>query len=198
MALSTGLNADVAVIGEIYLDHVFSGFTQWPQPGEEIFTEDYTFELGGGALATACALARLGRSVQLIGVVGEAQFRTIADRLAQFGVGTELLLRSGRGTGVTVSVSTTEDRSFFTYAGANREIEGALLKTPAVVEGAAGARHVHMAFPVGAGTADKLLPVLRQHRATLSLDVGHQVSWLTDIVNRRTLQGVDYFLSTLR
>ena len=51
---------DIAVIGEIYLDHVFSGFTHWPEPGAEIFTDEYTPELGGGAVTTACALAGWG------------------------------------------------------------------------------------------------------------------------------------------
>jgi sugar/nucleoside kinase (ribokinase family) len=51
---------DVAVVGEIYVDHIFSGFPAWPLPGEEVTTEAYTREMGGGTIATACGLARLG------------------------------------------------------------------------------------------------------------------------------------------
>ena len=64
---------DIAVVGEIYVDHVFSGFGKWPEPGEEVFTDEYVQEVGGGAAITACALARLGRTVSLIGVVGKKE-----------------------------------------------------------------------------------------------------------------------------
>jgi sugar/nucleoside kinase (ribokinase family) len=94
---------DVTVIGEIYLDHVFSGFQDWPGPGEEIFTDEYAWELGGGAVTTACALSRLGRSVQLIGVVGEDQFPMIEARLAAFDVSTKHITRASERSGVTVS-----------------------------------------------------------------------------------------------
>ncbi|MEK6396982.1 MAG: carbohydrate kinase family protein, partial [Terriglobus sp.] len=97
---------DVTVIGEIYQDHVFSGFHTWPAPGDEVFTEDYEWELGGGAVTTACALARLGRSVQLIGVAGEMDMPRIAARLKDFGIGTEGIASSRVRSGVTVSVST--------------------------------------------------------------------------------------------
>ncbi len=45
---------DAITVGEIYIDHVFSGLANWPQPGEEIFTRTYLRELGGGAAITAC------------------------------------------------------------------------------------------------------------------------------------------------
>jgi sugar/nucleoside kinase (ribokinase family) len=52
---------DVVTVGEIYIDHVFSGLQNWPLPGEEIFTRNYLRELGGGAAITACGLGRLNR-----------------------------------------------------------------------------------------------------------------------------------------
>ncbi len=90
---------DVAVIGEIYVDHVFTGFAQWPQPGEEVFTTEYVQELGGGAAITACALGRLGRSVMLVGVVGRHELPWVAQRLAQFNVGSAGVLSGDAGTG---------------------------------------------------------------------------------------------------
>src|SRR5581483_4928486 len=51
---------DVSIVGEIYIDHVMSGFQSWPAPGEEVVTEHYTREIGGGSANTACGLARLG------------------------------------------------------------------------------------------------------------------------------------------
>ena len=39
---------DVTVVGEIYIDHVMSGFETWPKPGEEVASDHYTREIGGG------------------------------------------------------------------------------------------------------------------------------------------------------
>src|ERR1700761_7590976 len=110
---------DLVVVGEIYVDHVLTGFTQWPQPGEESYAQDYALELGGGAAITACALARLGRSVSLIGVIGETERAWVDRRLSDFGVSCSGLRTTGERTGITVSVSSRVDRSFFTYLGAN-------------------------------------------------------------------------------
>ena len=144
------MSYDVTVIGEIYQDHVFSGFGAWPSPGEEIFTDEYAWELGGGAVTTACALAKLGRSVQLIGVVSGDDFFRVSQRLSQFGVTGDNLLQSSTRSGVTVSISTLEDRSFFTYRGSNVELESLLLEHKDLLQGAASSRHVHLAMPISA------------------------------------------------
>lgn len=185
---------DVTVIGEIFLDHVFSGFADWPGPGEEIFTEQYTWELGGGAVTTACALARLGRSVQLLGVVGEDQASVIEARLAAFGVATGNLMRTSDRSGVTVSISTTHDRSFFTYRGANRQLSDLLCRSPHLLAAASQARHIHLAMPLDADSSATILPALRQHGATTSIDVGHQVTWLQDKRSLGLMRTIDYVM----
>jgi sugar/nucleoside kinase (ribokinase family) len=183
---------DVTVIGEIYLDHVFSGFADWPGPGEEIFTDQYAWELGGGAVTTACALARLGRSVQLIGVVGEDQFPMIEARLETFGVSAANLTRTRERSGVTVSISTTKDRSFFTYRGANRQLSGLLRSNDSLLDIAALAKHVHLAMPLAAEDGDTILPVLKRRDATISIDVGHHVKWLEDARSLEIVRAIDY------
>ena len=189
---------DVTVIGEIFQDHIFSGFEAWPSPGMEIFTDDYEWELGGGAVTTACALARLGRSVRLIGVVGQADLPLIQQRLAHFGVDVDDVAVSALRTGVTVSISTREERSFFTFRGANTELENMLANDTALLRSAADARHVHLAMPVSAGLAPHLLPLLRLHGATTSLDVGHHVGWLHDEASLNVLRAIDYTLPNAR
>lgn len=188
---------DAAVVGEIYVDHIFTGFSAWPQPGEEVFTNQYTQELGGGGAITACALARLGRSVSLVGTVGAEDLPWIAGRLSSFGVSIENL-HSGEGrTGVTVSVSTTEDRSFFTCVGENASLED-YLKSDAVVRNLIEARHVHFAMPLAASAAEWLLSLLHSAGCTVSLDVGHHVTWLRDPANMRTCATMDYVLPNER
>ncbi len=188
---------DIAVVGEIYVDHVFTGFASWPQPGEEVFTQEYVQEVGGGAAITACALARLGRSVSLIGAVGEKEMPWISQRLSAFGVSGAELRRGKGSTGVTVSVSSQVDRSFFTYVGENTQLED-MLAGDSILQHMAEARHVHFAMPITAHLAERLLGELKAASCTTSLDVGHQVAWLYDAANRKTCSTVDYLLPNER
>ena len=194
VAFQAGMMYDVTVIGEIYLDHVFSGFADWPGPGEEIFTDQYAWELGGGAVATACALSRLGRGVQLIGIVGEDQFPMIEARLATFGVSTTNLTRTSERSGVTISISTTKDRSFFTYRGANQQLSQLLCSNSALLDIAALAKHVHLAMPLTPQDGYTILPALKRKDATISIDVGHHVKWLEDTRNLEIVRTIDYVM----
>jgi sugar/nucleoside kinase (ribokinase family) len=194
VAISATLKSwDVAVVGEIYADHVFSGFPAWPGPGEEVIAENYLRELGGGAINTACALSRLGRRVRLVGLIGEADLDWFESRLGDFGVSMDGIRLGSDGTGITVSVSTLEDRSFFTYAGVNRALPE-LLASPEIIADLAAARHVHFAMPLPRDLAAILLPLLRQAGCTTSLDVGYSPAWLRDPVNRPTFRDLDLFL----
>jgi sugar/nucleoside kinase (ribokinase family) len=190
-------NYDIAVVGDIYVDHVLTGFAKWPELGEEVFTDQYVQEVGGGAAITACALARLGRKVNLIGAVGEKELPWIEERLAKFGVSSSELRQSKTRTGVTISVSTHVDRSFFTYVGANGDLEGQLADG-SLVEHLAKARHVHFAMPVTAARAESLLSKLGAAQCTTSLDVGHQAAWLKNEANLKTCSTVQYLLPNER
>jgi len=184
---------DVAVVGEIFADHVFTGFPHWPRPGEEVIATHYVRELGGGSVNTACGLSRLGRKVRLVGVIGDADFDWFERRLSEFGVGMDGIRLEQEGTGITVSVSMRDDRTFFTYPGANRVLPE-LLAVPSVVADLAAARHVHFAMPLSREMASSTLPLLRAAGCTLSLDVGHSPDWLRDPANIATCREVDLFL----
>lgn len=188
---------DVAVVGEIYEDHVFTGFQTWPKPGEEVFTSSYIRELGGGGAITACCLARLGRTACLVGTVGAEDRSWIDRRLSGFGVLMDGLVSGSDRSGVTVSLSVKEDRSFFTYTGENAHLEKQLARDQ-VLEMLLASRHVHFAMPMTASVAQQLMPRLRQADCTTSLDVGHHAKWLRDPVNRLTCAQVDYFLPNQR
>jgi sugar/nucleoside kinase (ribokinase family) len=190
-------NFDIAVVGEIYIDHVFTGFAKWPEPGEEVFTDEYVQEVGGGAAITACALARLGRTVSLIGVVGKKEAPWVEKRLADFGVSSSGLHHGGGCTGITVSVSTRLDRSYFTYVGENAELERHLAGE-SILQQLIEARHVHFAMPLSAALAEQLLGRLAAANCTTSLDVGHQAVWLRDATNLKTCSTVRYLLPNER
>lgn len=187
---------DVAVVGEIYADHVFSGFVRWPQPGEEHFTESYIREAGGGAAITSCALARLGKTAAIFGVAGE-QDVWLQERLRHFGVGLDGLRLVETATAVSVAISTRDDRSFLTWTGANRGLESYLAEA-AVQQLLTKARHVHFAMPLDREIALVLFPRLRASQCTMSLDVGHHRDWLRDTTNWLTCGEVDFFLPNER
>ncbi|OAX53359.1 ribokinase, partial [Xanthomonas translucens pv. translucens] len=184
---------DVAVVGEIYADHILSGFRRWPQPGEEALASAYLRELGGGTVNTACGLARLGRSTRLICLIGESDRPWFAQRLGQFQVRSDGLRSDPAGTGITVSVSMPDHRAFFTYLGANAQLD-ALLACAEVLQELCAARHVHFAMPLSRALAQTLLPALAAAGCTTSLDVGFSPEWLAAPHNLITCREVDYFL----
>ena len=188
---------EVVIVGEMYIDHVFTGFSAWPQPGEEAFARSYSREIGGGAANTACALGRLGRTVSVIGVIGGTDAAWFESRLSEFGVATDNLRVTEGETGVTTSVSLMNERSFFTYVGENRRLMG-LLRSGEMMDAMTSARHVHFAMPLDHELAGRLLPQLRSAGCTTSLDVGFQRQWLASASAVDTCRETDYFLPNER
>jgi sugar/nucleoside kinase (ribokinase family) len=184
---------EVATVGEIYIDHVFSGLQNWSQPGEEVYTRDYVHELGGGAAITACALGRLGRRTAVFGVVGEVENAWIKQRLNYFHVDTQGLRQVAGSTGVTVSVSVHSERSFYSYLGSNEFLSN-YLATESLIEQLLKATHVHFAVPLERRFAEAILPALKNAGCTVSLDVGWQPEWYQKPENLQTCLDIDYFL----
>ena len=183
---------DAAVIGEIFVDHVLHGFTHWPTLGEEVYCRQYVREIGGGTANTACALAKLGRRTAIFGCVGAEDAAWIRKRLMFFGVQVENLITLDMPSGVTVAVSTAEDRTFFTYPGANRDLLG-VLRSSTFHEALAQARHVHFSCPILWDDAAALFPKLRAAGCTLSLDAGWHPDWLRAPETAKLLGMVDWF-----
>jgi sugar/nucleoside kinase (ribokinase family) len=188
---------DVAVVGEIFIDHVFTGFGRWPNPGEEVFAPQYMRDVGGGAAITACALAKLDRSVSLVGIIGNEDANWIVNRLNAFGVSNDGIVQIDGSTGVTVSVSIGEERSFFSHAGVNWALQS-MLGSDAVLKVLCQARHVHFALPLEHELALTLLPALKKSGCTTSLDVGFHPDWLRRPENLEICRTVDYFFPNER
>ena len=159
--------------------------------------DNYHREIGGGAANTACALGRLGRSVNLIGAIGASDGEWFEERLLEFGVASHGILRTKGSTGVTASVSLLNDRSFFTYLGENSRLMD-ILRSETIFDSLKSARHVHFALPVDHGLAAVLLPALQAAGCTTSLDVGFQPAWLSSSATLDTCRATDYFLPNER
>lgn len=177
------MSESIVCAGEIFIDQILSGFTVWPGPGEEAFATGYTREVGGGAAITGAGLARLGRNVQIAGVIGRDD-AWAPERLRALGVGAGLLERHPvEPTGTTLAVSLSHERTFFTYRGASLALADALHALP-------GGLHLHLGCP----PAPELLGVLRPRFGTLSIDSGFVREWLVDPATHEALRLVNWFL----
>lgn len=189
---------EVITVGDVFLDIVLGGFTHWPQPGEEIEAANLRYEAGGGAAITACGLAKLGHKTAILAAVGAADSAWFRARLASYGVAVEgLQPHPTEPTAVTVSVSTPQDRAFFTYPGANRLL-GELLKEPSARQLLQQAAHIHLATTPAADTLVELTTELQRAGCSLSLDAGWHPDWLTEQGVQRALLGVDLFMPNER
>ncbi len=188
---------DVALFGDSFTDHVLSGFAHWPQPGEESFAQSYFREAGGGAVNTACGLARLGRKAALFSAAGRADGEWLVQRIQQFGVDTSGMRLGDLPTGLTISVSSPADRAFFTYRGVNAELDN-LLPDEALGRFLAQARHVHFAFAPELETALNVFGKLREAGCTISLDTGWHDEWLRDPSNFDVIAATDVFFPNER
>lgn len=157
-----------------------TGLPAWPLPGQESFASEFRKEIGGGAAITACGLSKLGLRSGIVGVVGKSDGQWILDRLIAHGVSTDGIRTTGaESTAITVSVSTSADRRFLTYNGANREL-------PAIIEqlrptvAAARPRHIHLAYPPNLSRVRDLFEALSSEGSTLSVDVGWHPKWYSD------------------
>ncbi|MDP9147664.1 MAG: carbohydrate kinase family protein [Acidobacteriota bacterium] len=190
---------EVLTAGDLFAELVMSGFTSWPpSPGEEVFAEEFCREVGGGAAITACGLAKLGVKVGLVGAVGAADGEWMIERLESQGVNTNAMQRSAQEpTAITVSVSSSTERTFLTYMGANRELS-ALLKNAGSTGQFRNARHVHLGCAPDPAGVGELFQAIAEAGCTLSVDVGWHPEWLADKRCREALRRVDVFLPNER
>lgn len=183
---------DVMVVGELFYDEILSGLQVLPKLGEEAFARKYVREVGGGAAITACGLAKLGARVAVLGVVGH-DGEWLLSRLRESGVDTSLIERSqDEPTGLTVSVSTREDRAFFSYYGANETLN-TVLRRPDWFDHMRSARLVHIATSPDGDLDAGLIPSLKLANSLVSLDVQSHMSWLTSPSNLKILRAADVF-----
>ncbi len=156
---------DLLTVGEAFEDLVFVGLPHMPRSGEELRTQQFVSTIGGGALITATAASRLG----LRTAVASAMSARAARDLRRDGVRVLNLKRPSEAHAVTVSLSTTRDRSFVTFDGVNPKLESRL---PAAIA-RHPARHIHLAFaPRDCGRWTRIVKRLRAAGITTSWDFG--------------------------
>ena len=135
-------SAGVVVIGELNVDAVATGLRQAPQLGLEILADDFQLALGSASAIFACGVAKLGHEVTFISKVGRDDFGDFClAALRHAGVPTRHVVRDlAEKTGITLALSTRQDRALVTYLGAiaslrYEDVRMALLK---------GKGHLHL------------------------------------------------------
>jgi sugar/nucleoside kinase (ribokinase family) len=188
----------VIVVGEFFIDEILSGLYALPKLGEESFARKFNREVGGGAAITACGLAKLGVSVKVLGAVGKEDGDWVIERLTRSGVDCSgLEFHQQEPTGLTVSVSTREDRAFFSYYGANQRLP-LILRRPSTLQVMKAARHIHFACAPDSELDAPLLVALRRRRCRISIDVQSHTSWLTKPESLNILRHCDLFFPNER
>ncbi|WP_246362634.1 carbohydrate kinase family protein [Paenibacillus alba] len=164
---------DAVVIGDANIDLIVAGLNQIPQPGQEVFVDNMTMHIGGGAALFAISLAKLGSYVAFKGVLGNDGYgQYVREQFTQHGIDTMLIETSQTSnTGITIAINPEKDRSFISYAGSNRELDISKLDLKEVAQG----KHVHITGYRGRANHDAFIQAARKLKelgVTLSCDVG--------------------------
>ncbi len=112
---------DLLVIGEINPDLIVCGKDVVPVFGQaEKLVDEACLTIGSSSVITACGAARLGLQVAFIGLVGEDEFgRFMLRAMGERGIDINACVVDGStDTGLTVILSTPDDRAMLTYPGA--------------------------------------------------------------------------------
>ncbi len=192
----------VLVAGEINVDLVLGGCTAMPQADTEILAATFQQVPGSSSMICAMGLARLGRSVVFAGRAGDdAHGALCIDAMREAGIDVTAVCReAGLTTGVTVAISTRDDRALVTYPGSIATLrigdvdEGLLMR----------ADHLHVSsFFLQRRLRPRLGELFaRARRAglTTSLDPGFdpERAWGTEDEWHTLLRSVDLFLPSRR
>ena len=118
----------VLVVGPVFVDMIYSGLTDAPELGKEVFCDDFKITVGGLAI-TAIGLARLDVPVYITSMIGGDYFgKLILKYLEEEGVNCNWLIKKqGCTTSNTTVLSFHGDRAFVTKRGAEVS-EAQLLK----------------------------------------------------------------------
>ncbi len=186
----------VLIPGEINVDVILSGFDRFPALGQEVLVDDALVTLGSASAITAVGLSKLGIAVRFIGVVGTDDWGDrCLETMTAAGVDVSGVRRvDDLRTGVTVSISSIEDRALVTFPGAIAALTG-----DAVSEEAwRGVSHLHVSSfflqrDLRSSVSD-LFRAARARGATVSLDSGGDPSDVWEDGVREAIAKADLFL----
>ncbi|MBB6669907.1 carbohydrate kinase family protein [Cohnella nanjingensis] len=180
----------IAVIGELNVDVIVTGRDVLPEWNREKLVDSFDVVLGSSSAITAAALASLGADVKFVSVVGDDDFgRQCVRELGRLGVDTSgVVVDPALKTGVTLSLSTPQDRGLLTFPGTIPLLGPGHVPATLLAE----VEHVHFgSYFLQDGMRPhwaELFRKARSHGASTSFDTG----W--DVANAWERSGIDYLL----
>ena len=195
-----GKSSNILVIGELNVDLVASGMRSEPKLGLEILAETFDVTLGSASAIFACGAARLGERVTFVSMVGDDGFgRYCKDALSARGISTENISVSNRSnTGVTLVMSTAEDRALVTYLGAIAKLS--YKDIPTTVFGGHGHLHLTSYFLQTSLRPDfaRLMSLAKENGLTTSFDPNSDPAeeWKDDIYSVLEQTGILFLNET--
>ncbi|KHE71837.1 carbohydrate kinase family protein [Halobacillus sp. BBL2006] len=185
---------DVLVTGNVSVDVIFPEIENVPQPGEELYCDDFAFTCGASYNA-AVALARLGMKVAIAAPIGnDFLSHFILNKLESEGVNTEYMHRLDQPLRtLSVALNYGGDRSFISYEDSihNFSFESYVRSVIERVD----AKVIHTeARP----EAVSIIEVAKRKAIKVSLDVGWNESWLQDSQLKDIIRMGDFFTPNMK
>jgi sugar/nucleoside kinase (ribokinase family) len=185
----------ILIAGELNPDLILHDYQFFPQPGKEVLVKDLELTLGSSSAICAVGLARLGNPVVFVGNIGTDLYSDFCvDILKREGIDVSLVhRRPDLKTGITVSITSPQDRALITYPGAI-----ASLTPEDVPPDFASCGHLHVSgyfLQDGLrGGLRAMFAAARRAGLTTSLDPGWdpREEWPRNLIG--TLEEVDVFL----
>lgn len=168
------MDKNIFILGELNVDLIFTGDDVTPEWNKEKLVDGFDQVLGSSSAITASCLAGLGFNVYFVGVVGDDPFGHFCkEQLQNNGVQTDYVtIDETLTTGVTLSLSTKEDRALLTYMGAIPKLSEKYLPEVLFTE----ADHIHFgSYYLQEGMRGKWKDVFVQakdHSISTSFDTG--------------------------
>jgi sugar/nucleoside kinase (ribokinase family) len=191
---------DVTIAGELNLDLILYGLPEELPPERELLADDLRLTLGGSSAIVAHNLAALGAKVGFISCIGDDPLGRIAlERLREAGVDvSQVRIRSGATTGVTVILHHPLWRNILTYAGTIFDLRFHDLDFSYLTD----SRHFHLSsFYLQRGLRGQIPEMLRRVKSaglTVSVDPNDDPDDQWDIGLKEALRYVDVFLPNAR
>jgi sugar/nucleoside kinase (ribokinase family) len=186
----------ILLVGEINLDLILQGYTTFPVPGRETLVNDFLMTLGSSCAITGTGLVRLGNGASFLGKTGDdPSGRFCVERMEALGLDVSMLkLDPGLKTGITVAITSREDRSLVSYLGATTVLTATDIPNHVF----AGFNHLHSSsFFLQRGLHPGFEDLYRRaklHGLTTSLDPACDPDDQWDSGLRSVLKYVDVFL----
>jgi sugar/nucleoside kinase (ribokinase family) len=186
MTDDTSVNRRVLVVGDVNIDIILTGLPNIPLAEQETFAQGFEIVVGGQAGTIARAMSRLGLAVTFVGKVGDDDYgRRAVNDLVQSGVDVSgVVVDSSLRTGVTVVLSTGQERAFATYLGSISQLR----RTDVRLEFISSAHHLHVgSYYLQRALRSEILDLFQEAKRyglTTSIDPGWDVSeeWGDDIL----------------